>query len=80
MMSPTVRVQDALSALLDSLGMLTMAREVLTEERPEYLARYAQAVLKWAPASRQAQIRAGFQKLGLIRRGFWNRPRQQARP
>lgn len=45
-MNNTPRIQDALAALLEALKFTAMAKECRTEERQEYLTKYARIVLR----------------------------------
>jgi len=57
--------QDALSALLASLGFDTMAREVKSEQDNERLSRYARVVVKNSPVEIRRQLTVRFHFLGL---------------
>lgn len=57
--------QDALSALLSSLGFETMAHEVKSELDNERLSRYARVVVKNSPIGIRRQLTVRFHFLGL---------------
>ena len=48
-------INDALSALLLSLGFRTMARQVKTERDTERLSKYARVIVRNMPADKRAQ-------------------------
>jgi hypothetical protein len=57
--------QDALSALLASLGFEAMAREVKSEQDNERLSRYSRIVVKNSPVQIRRQLTVRFHFLGL---------------
>lgn len=59
-------IQDALSELLKAERFHVMSAEVLTEYDPARLRRYAQVVLKSAPAEQKRRIAALLRQAGLI--------------
>lgn len=64
--SGTPSVQDALSALLDSLGFSAMARDVLVESDRTTLARYARIVLRNSPEDKRRALHSRFVALRLV--------------